>query len=106
MIDNNGFKDCKRCNTPKHVDFFYKLKALRPNDDGYDYYCKECRNLAVKKTFKIGRLKHKHVHELKINLNYYSFSSIKHYSSSSYLLFESCSILILNSLISAGQHYL
>lgn len=57
MIENNGFKSCKRCNTPKHVDFFYKLKALRPNDDGFDYYCKECRNLAVKKTFKTNRVK-------------------------------------------------
>ncbi len=37
-------KICKRCNMQKDFSFFYKNKPLRKNDDGYDYYCKECRN--------------------------------------------------------------
>ena len=57
MINNNGFKICKKCNTPKHVDFFYKLKAYRPNDDGYDYYCKACRNLSTYKTWSTNKVK-------------------------------------------------
>ena len=50
-------KTCIKCKETKDKTLFYNLKALRPNDDGYDYYCKECRNLAVKKTFKTNRVK-------------------------------------------------
>ena len=51
MIENGGFKTCVKCNTPKHVDFFYKLKPIRKNDDGHDYYCKACRNHQAKNNY-------------------------------------------------------
>ena len=50
-------KTCSRCKEVKDKTLFYKLKALRPNDDGYDYLCKVCRNLAVKKTFQNNKVK-------------------------------------------------
>ena len=43
-------KTCSRCKEIKDISLFYKQKALRPNDDGYDYYCKQCRNASAKKT--------------------------------------------------------
>jgi hypothetical protein len=48
MIQDGGFKVCKKCNNLKSVEFFYRSKPLRKNDDGYDYYCKACRNLNSK----------------------------------------------------------
>ena len=50
-------KTCKRCQEIKDISVFYKLKALRPNDDGYDYYCKECRNASAKKTWTTNKKK-------------------------------------------------
>lgn len=44
-------KTCIKCNTSKTVEFFYKSKALRKNDDGYDYYCKACRNDQAKNNY-------------------------------------------------------
>ena len=50
-------KTCIKCKETKDKTLFYNLKALRPKDDGFDYLCKVCRNLAVKKTFKTNRVK-------------------------------------------------
>ena len=50
-------KTCKRCQEIKDISVFYKLKALRPNDDGYDYYCKICRNDSAKKTWTTNKKK-------------------------------------------------
>jgi hypothetical protein len=44
-------KTCSRCLETKDVSTFYKLKALRPNHDGLDYYCKQCRNASAYKTW-------------------------------------------------------
>ncbi len=43
-------KTCSRCKETKDLIAFYKMKAYRPNDDGYDYYCKVCRNASANKT--------------------------------------------------------
>jgi hypothetical protein len=50
-------KTCSKCQETKDVAAFYKLKALRPNDDGYDYYCKICRTTSVYKTWKTNKNK-------------------------------------------------
>jgi hypothetical protein len=50
-------KTCIKCQEAKDKTLFYKMKAYRPNDDGFDYLCKVCRNLAVKKTFKNNKVK-------------------------------------------------
>ena len=50
-------KTCIKCKETKDLSVFYKQTALRPNDDGYDYYCKVCRNLALKKTFQTNKVK-------------------------------------------------
>ncbi len=50
-------KTCVRCKEAKDVSDFYKLKALRPKDDGYDYYCKSCRTTSVYKTWKTNKVK-------------------------------------------------
>jgi hypothetical protein len=57
MIENGGFKSCVKCNTPKSVEFFYKLTPLRKNDDGYDYYCKSCRNALVKNNYHNNKVR-------------------------------------------------
>jgi len=56
MIEN-GFKCCVKCHTSKKVEFFYKSTALRKNDDGYDYYCKSCRNHLLKNTSKNNKVR-------------------------------------------------
>lgn len=33
------------------------MKAYRPNDDGYDYLCKVCRNTSAKKTWANNKKK-------------------------------------------------
>jgi hypothetical protein len=50
-------KTCIKCKEIKDISIFYKQTALRPKDDGYDYYCKVCRNLALKKTFQTNKVK-------------------------------------------------
>jgi hypothetical protein len=50
-------KICSRCKETKDVDAFYKQTALRPNDDGFDYYCKVCRNTSAKKTWATNKKK-------------------------------------------------
>ena len=50
-------KTCVKCKLEKSVLEFYKAKALRKNDDGYDYYCKKCRNWALKKTYHTNKVK-------------------------------------------------
>jgi hypothetical protein len=50
-------KTCIKCKETKDISIFYKQTALRPKDDGYDYYCKVCRNLALKKTFQTNKVK-------------------------------------------------
>ena len=57
MIQDGGFKVCKKCNNLKSVEFFYKVKPLRKNDDGYDYYCKSCRNWYTKKNYHTNKRK-------------------------------------------------
>lgn len=41
-------KICIKCNVQKEYSLFYRAKPLRPTDDGYDYYCKQCRNATTK----------------------------------------------------------
>lgn len=36
---------------------FYKKTALRLHDDGYDYYCKSCRNTSCYKTWTTNKIK-------------------------------------------------
>ena len=44
-------KTCSRCkNTKTHSDF-YKRSSM---SDGYDYYCKECRNYYTMKNAYVG----------------------------------------------------
>lgn len=50
-------KTCSRCKKTKDIIVFYKMTALRPNDDGYDYYCKVCRNASAKKTWTTNKKK-------------------------------------------------
>jgi hypothetical protein len=57
MIQDGGFKVCKKCNTLKSVEWFYRSKPLRPNDDGYDYYCKSCRNYYNKRNYHTNPIK-------------------------------------------------
>ena len=44
-------KICSKCSETKDVSLFYKKTAYRPTEDGYDYYCKICRNAAAKKAY-------------------------------------------------------
>ena len=48
-------KTCSKCKEIKDISIFYKQKALRPNDDGYDYYCKKCRNASAVKTWTTNK---------------------------------------------------
>jgi len=50
-------KTCSRCQEAKDKTLFYKMKAYRPNDDGFDYYCKSCRNASMKKTWSTNKKK-------------------------------------------------
>ena len=50
-------KTCARCQEVKNKTLFYKMKAYRPNDDGFDYYCKACRNASMKKTWSTNKKK-------------------------------------------------
>ena len=50
-------KTCIRCKEAKDIAGFYKMKAYRPNDDGFDYYCKACRNASMKKTWSTNKKK-------------------------------------------------
>ena len=50
-------KTCIRCKEVKDLSAFYKQKALRPNDDGYDYYCKQCRNTSAYKTWNTNKVR-------------------------------------------------
>lgn len=50
-------KTCSRCQEVKDISVFYKMKAYRPNDDGFDYYCKACRNASMKKTWSTNKKK-------------------------------------------------
>ena len=50
-------KTCSKCNETKDLSVFYKKTAYRPKDDGYDYYCKPCRNASAKKTMTSNRNK-------------------------------------------------
>lgn len=48
-------KTCSKCQEIKDISVFYKMKAYRPNDDGYDYYCKVCRNASAYKTWTTNK---------------------------------------------------
>ena len=50
-------KTCSRCKEVKDKTLFYKMKAYRPNDDGFDYLCKVCRNTSMKKTWATNKRK-------------------------------------------------
>ena len=50
-------KTCSRCQEVKDTTLFYNMKAYRPNDDGFDYYCKACRNASMKKTWSTNKKK-------------------------------------------------
>ena len=48
-------KTCSKCKEVKDISLYYKSKAYRPNDDGYDYYCKACRTASVYKTWNTNK---------------------------------------------------
>lgn len=50
-------KTCSRCKETKDLIAFYKQTALRLKDDGYDYYCKLCRNKAAYKSWNNNKSK-------------------------------------------------
>jgi hypothetical protein len=50
-------KTCSRCKEVKDISVFYKKTAYKPKDDGYDYYCKTCRNESAYKTWTTNKLK-------------------------------------------------
>lgn len=50
-------KTCSKCREIKSLESFYKQTALRSNDDGFDYYCKVCRNASAKKTWTTNKIK-------------------------------------------------
>ena len=50
-------KTCIKCKEAKDISLYYKSKAYRPNDDGYDYYCKSCRNSSIYKTWSTNKKK-------------------------------------------------
>lgn len=50
-------KTCAKCKLEKPVSEFYKSTPLRKNDDGYDYYCKECRKWHMRNTSKNNKVK-------------------------------------------------
>jgi hypothetical protein len=50
-------KICSKCSETKDVSLFYKKTAYRPTEDGYDYYCKICRNAAAKKAYTSNKVK-------------------------------------------------
>ena len=47
-------KTCSKCQEAKDTTVFYKLKA---EEDGFDYYCKTCRNTSAKKTLTTNKKK-------------------------------------------------
>ena len=47
-------KTCSRCQEAKDTTVFYKLKA---EEDGFDYYCKTCRNASANKTWTTNKKK-------------------------------------------------
>lgn len=51
------YKTCIKCKSEKPVSEYYKSKPLRKTDDGYDYYCKPCRNSCLKKTYHTNKVK-------------------------------------------------
>lgn len=60
-------KVCSKCNETKDISLFYKRTPYRDTMDGWDYYCKPCRNAAVKTTWNnskkvctIENCSHKH----------------------------------------------
>ena len=50
-------KTCIKCKEAKDISLYYKSKAYRPNDDGLDYYCKQCRNSSIYKTWNTNKKK-------------------------------------------------
>ena len=50
-------RTCSGCKETKDSGLFYKRTPYRPTEDNYDYYCKTCRNSAVKKTFRTNKVK-------------------------------------------------
>jgi len=50
-------KICIKCKDVKDTIDFYKKTALRSNDDGYDYYCKVCRNKSAYKSWANNKSK-------------------------------------------------
>lgn len=50
-------KQCSKCKETKDVSTFYKMTALRPSDDGNDYYCKQCRNASAYKTWNTNKIR-------------------------------------------------
>lgn len=50
-------KTCTKCNLIKPVSEFYKRKIVWSKDDGFDYYCKKCRNAAALKNYYSNNIK-------------------------------------------------
>lgn len=44
-------KTCSKCHETKDILLFYKRTPYRDTMDGWDYYCKTCRNLSVRKAW-------------------------------------------------------
>lgn len=50
-------KTCSKCHEEKDLNLFYKRTAYRSTMDGWDYYCKSCRNEAAHKTWSTNKAK-------------------------------------------------
>ena len=48
-------KTCSKCKETKDISVFYKRTPYRANMDGWDYYCKSCRNDSAHKTWKTNK---------------------------------------------------
>ena len=50
-------KTCSKCLETKDISVFYKRTPYRAKMDGWDYYCKSCRNNASRKTWSNNQAK-------------------------------------------------
>lgn len=50
-------KTCSKCQEVKDLTLFYKRTPYRSTMDGWDYYCKSCRNDASHKTWTTNKSK-------------------------------------------------
>ncbi len=50
-------RQCSKCKELKDLSMFYRRTPYRPTEDSYDYYCKACRNVAIRKTYSNNKVR-------------------------------------------------